>query len=225
VNRAHGEHATTYIYATWQSFGGEKEVEVKLVSTRLQPAVGAKNLLVLKQRRMAMIEFLAGSAARHRRYFGGIDGGFGAGGSFVDAHVPVKRDRQVCDANRLHGSQDHGTLHMVAGIVFAVWIGRADVEVSDVSVARTKRWQAEARKEGASRGSLLNRGGSRGGGSAFIGGGRIGAHLCFAAKICHFLGMGSRVASCQLGASVLICSRMSWRLRGAPGTARRAGDG
>ncbi len=104
-----------------------------------------------------------------RRDLGRVDRGLVGfpGGPLVDAHVAMERNGQVGDPDRLDDGHDHGAVHVVAGGILAMGVGRSDVEIGDVSRASRPQGEAEAREERATRGRVFQR---QGGAAAFLSG-------------------------------------------------------
>src|SRR3954464_13925532 len=88
---------STYVYAAWKRLGGEEQVEIELISPCLQSPVGTENLLILKQRRVAMsAKFGPHCAPDGRGDLCRVDRRFvcRAVGAPVDADVAMKRHRE-----------------------------------------------------------------------------------------------------------------------------------
>lgn len=77
-----------------------------------------------------------------------IDGLVGGVGVLVDADEATQGDSQVCEADWLDDCQDDSTPHIVAGIVLAVGLAGADVEVDEVAAVSGSNGQCEPGEEG-----------------------------------------------------------------------------
>lgn len=133
------------------------QLEVELVPARFESSIRTQHLFILKQRGIAVAEEpeLRNSV---RNQLGRDEGFVGGVWVLVDAYETTQRDSQVGDPDGLDDGEDDSSFDGIAGVVFAMWFGGADVEIDQVARTPRSDGQGESGEEGAGGGLVLEGG-------------------------------------------------------------------
>lgn len=158
-----------YIYTAWEALVGEHEFEPEFKPPRLESAVAAQDLFILKERRMAIsvvFEVAPALGGESERIDIDLSGG---GGVLEGANIAMETDSQMRDAKGFQNGKDDAALHSIAGGVLPMGLVETDMEVGNVSCFRTQG-PREPGQEGGLGGRFI-------GGDAVGGVVEVGTHL------------------------------------------------